>query len=90
MPGVPESATADIKGDFVVFHIGFSAQNWWQVRSWLPVGKAMAGMLKELKVFLRPRASCSTVTVNKMCHSRFLRSRFLLLRELVLELTADR
>lgn len=49
--GVTESTTAHIKGDFVVFHIGFSRHSWWHVRTWLPVAQAMGGMLRELKVF---------------------------------------
>ncbi|BDA43927.1 probable monooxygenase af470 [Coccomyxa sp. Obi] len=46
---IKESSTAHIKGDFVVFHIGLSVHNWWQMRTWLPAVQAMPAMLKELK-----------------------------------------
>jgi Domain of unknown function (DUF4188) len=42
-------ATARIDGDFVVFLIGMRVNKPWKVGKWLPVGLAMARMLKELE-----------------------------------------
>ena len=39
---------ADIEGDFVVFIIGFRANQPWKVHTWLPVFLAMPRMLREL------------------------------------------
>jgi hypothetical protein len=42
----PGRFAADIEGDFVVFLIGMRFNQPWNVRSWLPVAKAMRPMLK--------------------------------------------
>lgn len=44
-----ETTTAHIKGDFVVFIIGATVHNWWDVRGWLPVAQGFSGMMKELQ-----------------------------------------
>ncbi|GAB7030779.1 DUF4188 domain-containing protein [Streptomyces sp. NPDC021749] len=40
--------TADGGGEVVVFLVGMRINNWRAVRSWLPVFRAMPGMIKEL------------------------------------------
>jgi Domain of unknown function (DUF4188) len=40
--------TAEMEGPFVVFVIGLHVNNWLAVNQWLPVVKAMNGMLQEL------------------------------------------
>ena len=40
--------TSVVEGDFVVFLIGMRINRWWKIHKWLPVVKAMPGMLKEL------------------------------------------
>ncbi|USG67160.1 DUF4188 domain-containing protein [Brevibacillus ruminantium] len=40
--------TAEIEGPFVVFVIGLHVNSWWAVHQWLPVARAMNGMLREL------------------------------------------
>ncbi|UQA97750.1 DUF4188 domain-containing protein [Streptomyces halobius] len=40
--------TADAEGDVVVFLIGMRVNNWWAVRSWVPVFTAMPRMIREL------------------------------------------
>lgn len=45
---VPGRFTAQIEGDFVVFIIGMRINNFWKIGEWLPVMRAMPGMLKEL------------------------------------------
>ena len=45
---ITERRTVAAEGEVVVFHIGMRINKWRAVRSWLPVFKAMPGMLKEL------------------------------------------
>lgn len=40
--------TAQLEGDFVVFIIGMRINQLWAVHKWLPVARAMRGMLAEL------------------------------------------
>ena len=40
--------TALVEGDFVVFLIGMSINQWWRVDQWVPVAVAMARMQAEL------------------------------------------
>jgi hypothetical protein len=40
--------TAQLDGDFVVFLIGMRINKWWKVWKWVPVARAMSGMLVEL------------------------------------------
>jgi hypothetical protein len=42
--------TAEHDGDIVVFLIGMRVNKLWKLRQWLPVGRAMGAMLKELSV----------------------------------------
>lgn len=44
--------TARPEGDFVVFIIGMRINRWWMIHRWLPLIRAMAGMIGELS--LRP------------------------------------
>src|SRR4051812_42613185 len=46
---IPERIAAEIKGDFVVFIIGMRINKPWKIHKWLPVLRAMPGMLKELE-----------------------------------------
>ncbi|MGE7274305.1 DUF4188 domain-containing protein [Brevibacillus panacihumi] len=45
---IPGRFTAKMEGPFVVFIIGMRINKRWAVHKWLPVAKAMGGMLKEL------------------------------------------
>ncbi len=44
--------TARTEGDFVVLIIGMRINQWWKIHRWLPLIRAMAGMISELS--LRP------------------------------------
>jgi hypothetical protein len=44
--------TAQTEGDFVVFIIGMRINQWWMIHRWLPLIRAMGGMIRELS--LRP------------------------------------
>ena len=44
----PGRYTANIDGDFVVFHIGMRINKFWKVHKWLPVARAMGPMLRAL------------------------------------------
>ncbi|WP_400162856.1 DUF4188 domain-containing protein [Brevibacillus sp. TJ4] len=44
----PGRFTAQIDGPFVVFVIGMRINRYWAVHKWVPVAKAMGGMVKEL------------------------------------------
>ena len=44
----PGRYTANIDGDFVVFHIGMRINKFWKVHKWLPVARAMGPMLRTL------------------------------------------
>lgn len=45
---IPGRFTAQMEGPFVVFVIGMRINQYWAVHKWLPVAKAMGGMIKEL------------------------------------------
>ena len=51
-PVLPGRWTARSDGDFVVFIIGMRINRWWMIHRWLPLIRAMGGMLRELS--LRP------------------------------------
>ena len=42
--------TARPDGDFVVFIIGMRINRWWMIHRWLPLIRAMGGMIRELSV----------------------------------------
>jgi hypothetical protein len=44
----PSYMTAEIDGDFVVFLIGMRINRPWKLHKWIPVGRAMVPMLREL------------------------------------------
>ena len=49
MPAINKGRmTHDYDGELVVFLIGMSINKWWRVDQWLPVFRAMPGMLAEL------------------------------------------
>ena len=45
---INQRMTVKIEGDFVVFLIGMRINRFWKFHKWLPVARAMPGMLKEL------------------------------------------
>lgn len=45
---VKERMTGTVEGNFVVFLIGARINQPWKIHKWLPVGRAMTRMLKEL------------------------------------------
>lgn len=45
---IPGRFTAKRDTDFVVFIIGMRVNNFWAFHKWIPVARAMVGMLKEL------------------------------------------
>jgi Domain of unknown function (DUF4188) len=46
---IASRVTGRIEGDFVVFLIGMRINKPWKLHKWLPVARAMPGMLKELE-----------------------------------------
>ncbi|WP_026462188.1 DUF4188 domain-containing protein [Adhaeribacter aquaticus] len=46
---IKERMTARLDQNFVVFLIGMRINNFWKVKSWLPVAMAMPKMIKELE-----------------------------------------
>ena len=46
---IPSRMTAEFEGDFVVFLIGMRINKPWKLHKWLPVFRAMPGMLAELE-----------------------------------------
>lgn len=44
----PGRVTAEIEAPFVVFIIGFRINNFFKFRKWIPVGRAMGPMVREL------------------------------------------
>lgn len=45
---LPGRVTAEIEAPFVVFIIGFRINNFFKFRKWIPVGRAMGPMVREL------------------------------------------
>ncbi|MFN8343084.1 MAG: DUF4188 domain-containing protein [Cyclobacteriaceae bacterium] len=45
---INQRMTVEFEGDFVVFLIGMRINRLWKIHKWLPVAKAMRGMLMEL------------------------------------------
>jgi len=46
---IKQRMCAEIEGDFVVFLIGMSVNNWWKISDWWPVAMSFPKMIKELE-----------------------------------------